>query len=99
MKTIRELRLEREWSQFQLAIKVGVHPQAVYLWESGRRVPLVPQMRKLGQVFDLCSDEIVLVAPPPRLQRTTPRSNRDRQSSDGRDEGNRLAGDDNTGPT
>ena len=60
MKTIRVLRLERGWTQFELALKVGVHPQAVYLWESGRRTPQVPQLRKLGAVFGLCSDEIVL---------------------------------------
>ena len=60
MKTIRALRLEQGWTQFELALRVGVQPQAVYLWESGRRVPQVPQMRKLGQLFGICSDEIVL---------------------------------------
>jgi DNA-binding XRE family transcriptional regulator len=43
-----------------LALKVGVQPQAVYFWESGRRTPQVPQLRKLGQVFDMCSDDIEL---------------------------------------
>lgn len=60
MKTIRELRQERGWTQYNLALKVGVHPQAVYLWESGRRTPQVTQMRKLGHLFELCSDEIDL---------------------------------------
>lgn len=60
MRTIRELRLQRGWTQFQLALAVGVQPQTIYLWESGRRQPQVSQMRKLGQVFDLCSDEIDL---------------------------------------
>lgn len=60
MKTIRSLRQERGWTQYELALKVGVHPQAVYLWESGRRTPQVIQMRKLGQVFGMCSDEIIL---------------------------------------
>ena len=61
MKTIRELRRERGWTQFELALAVGVQPQTVYLWESGRRMPQVPQMRKLGEVFGLCSDAIALV--------------------------------------
>jgi putative transcriptional regulator len=61
MKTIRALRQERGWTQHQLALRVEVHPQAVYLWESGRRTPHVPQMRKLGRVFGVCSDEIDLV--------------------------------------
>ncbi len=59
-KTIRGLRRERGWTQFELALRVGVQPQTVYLWERGRRTPLVPQLRKLGQVFGLCSDEIDL---------------------------------------
>jgi DNA-binding XRE family transcriptional regulator len=60
MKTIRALRAEKGWTQYELALKVGVQPQAVYLWESGRRLPAVPQVRKLGQVFGICSDEIIL---------------------------------------
>ena len=60
MKTIRELRRERGWTQFELALAVGVQPQTIYLWESARRLPQVPQVRRLGQVFDLCSDEIDL---------------------------------------
>jgi transcriptional regulator with XRE-family HTH domain len=60
MKTIRALRQEQGWTQFELALRVGVQPQAVYFWESGRRVPQVPQLRKLGQIFGICSDEIIL---------------------------------------
>ena len=62
MKTIRALRQERGWTQFELALKVGVQPQAVYFWESGRRIPQVPQLRRLGEIFGLCSDEIELPA-------------------------------------
>jgi transcriptional regulator with XRE-family HTH domain len=61
MATIRELRQARGWTQFELALKVGVQPQAIYLWESGRRIPQVPQLRKLGELFGMCSDEIDLV--------------------------------------
>jgi len=60
MKTIREHREGRGWTQFALALKVGVQPQAVYLWEQGRRLPKVEPMRKLGIVFGLCSDDILL---------------------------------------
>jgi transcriptional regulator with XRE-family HTH domain len=62
VKTIRALRQERGWTQFELALKVGVQPQAVYFWESGRRTPQVPQLRRLGQIFGMCSDEIDLTA-------------------------------------
>jgi transcriptional regulator with XRE-family HTH domain len=60
MKTIRALRQERGWTQFELALRIGVQPQAVYQWESRRRTPQVSQLRKLGQVFGLCSDDIDL---------------------------------------
>jgi DNA-binding XRE family transcriptional regulator len=63
MRTIREHRQARGWTQFELALKVGVQPQAVYLWERGDRLPHVIPMRKLGVAFGLCSDEIVLVSP------------------------------------
>jgi DNA-binding XRE family transcriptional regulator len=63
MNTIRALRQARGWTQFALALRIGVQPQAVYLWELGDRLPNVIPMRKLGVVFGLCSDDIVLVSP------------------------------------
>lgn len=72
MKSIRELRQEKGWTQYELAVKVGVHPQAVYLWESGRRTPLVSQLRKLGHLFEMCSDEIELEQLEMRRERSKP---------------------------
>jgi DNA-binding XRE family transcriptional regulator len=60
MKSIRDLRQDRGWTQYELALKVGVQAQAVYFWESGKRTPKVVQMRKLGEVFGICSDSIAL---------------------------------------
>jgi DNA-binding XRE family transcriptional regulator len=60
VKSIRALRQARGWTQFELALKVGVQPHSVYLWESGRRMPQVPQLRKLGAIFGMCSDDIDL---------------------------------------
>ena len=81
MKTIRALRQERGWAQFELALAVGVQPQTIYLWESGRRLPQVLQMRKLGEVFELCSDEIDL-GPPADLTRTPPHRIRSHERRD-----------------
>ena len=80
MNTIRKLRQERGWTQYELALKIGVHPQAVYLWESGRRTPQVPQLRKLGRLFGMCSDEIDLISPT--RSRPTPEVDRARGRSD-----------------
>ena len=67
MTTIATLRRERGWTQFELALAVGVRPQTVYLWESGRRQPKVSQMRNLGKVFHMCSDNIELKSAPAAL--------------------------------
>lgn len=93
MKTIRALRLEQGWTQFELAMRVGVQPQAVYLWESGRRVPQVPQMRRLGQLFGICSDEISLepVADSPAAPGGRARAHRRRgEQTPGRDSDGRA---------
>jgi transcriptional regulator with XRE-family HTH domain len=80
MATIRSLRQARGWTQFELALRVGVQPQAVYLWESGRRTPQVLQLRRLGEIFEMCSDDIDLDTVP-----TVPRPAHRAQA-------NRLAG-------
>jgi transcriptional regulator with XRE-family HTH domain len=93
VKTIRALRQARGWTQFELALKVGVQPQAVYLWESGRRVPQVPQMRRLGQLFEICSDDIELETPEAaEPARHRPRADRHPgETPPGRDRGGRPA--------
>ena len=63
MQSIRQLRHDRGLTKFELALKIGVQPQSVYLWESGRRIPQVAQVRKLGQLFGVCSDSIHLEPP------------------------------------
>jgi DNA-binding XRE family transcriptional regulator len=73
MPTIRALRRARGWSQYELALRIGVHPQAVYLWEGGRRIPQVPQKRKLGVLFGLCSDDIELIPPGDRPHDAEPK--------------------------
>jgi len=94
VKTIRALRQAQRWTQFELALKVGVQPQTVYLWESGRRMPLVPQLRRLGAIFEICSDEIDLEPsrehdgedPPAHRPRADRRPG---EAAPGRDEGGR----------
>ena len=95
MKTIRALRQEQEWTQFELALRVGVQPQAVYLWESGRRTPHVTQLRKLGQLFGMCSDDISVDSPRDASPATGRRARAGRQRGEqtpGRDaEGRAVA--------
>lgn len=84
MKTIRELREQRSWTQLQLAIKLGVTPVTVYNWERGKTEPKVAQFRSLSRVFGVSMDDIALPEPgletrsqtdDPRWEPVAPRSN------------------------
>ena len=64
-KTIRQLRDERGWSQFELAVKIGVTPQTVLNWEHGRREPKASQFKLLGLVFGVPLEQIDLAESDP----------------------------------
>lgn len=60
VKTIRELREERQWSQFELAVRVGVTPGAVGSWERGRSEPKTRQLRALAAACDVPMESIAI---------------------------------------
>ncbi|CAN5597007.1 hypothetical protein BH24CHL1_BH24CHL1_04850 [soil metagenome] len=60
-KTIRDLREAHGWSQFELAVKVGVTPGAVGKWERGVNEPKVTQLRRMAEVFGVLMDQIELL--------------------------------------
>ena len=97
MTTMRALRQERGWTRFELALRVGVQPPAVYLWERGRRMPQVSQLRKLGQVFGCCSDEIDL-APSAAEAKDAPAAHHPRQPCADRRRGKPVPGRELVGP-
>ena len=45
MRSIRQLREERGWTQLELAYRLGVTPVTIYNWERGRTEPRVSQTR------------------------------------------------------
>ena len=61
MKTIRELREARGWTQAELAHRVEVAPSTIYNWEAGRYEPRVSQLRDLANLFSVKMDDIRLV--------------------------------------
>jgi transcriptional regulator with XRE-family HTH domain len=63
MKSIRELREERGWSQFELAVQAGVTPGTVGNWERGKTEPRATQLRRLAKVFGVPMDEIDIAEP------------------------------------
>jgi len=60
MKTVKQLRIEAELTQLQLANKVGVTPSAVYNWERGKNEPSSTNLRDLARALGVLMDEIDL---------------------------------------
>ncbi|MFN2383810.1 MAG: helix-turn-helix transcriptional regulator [Gemmatimonadota bacterium] len=50
---LRVLRAEREWSQAELAERLGVSRQSVNAIETGRYDPSLPLAFRLARLFDL----------------------------------------------
>ncbi len=56
---IAALRKKAGWSQQTLAEKLGVSPQAVSKWESGKNLPDIDVFRELAWLFHMTMDSIV----------------------------------------
>lgn len=61
MKTIAELRKEKNITQSQLADLLGVTQSTVGNWESGIRIPRVPMAIKLASALDAGLGEIIFL--------------------------------------
>ena len=55
---LRVLRAEREWSQAELAGRIGVSRQAVNAIETGKHDPSLPLAFRISRVFGLSIEEI-----------------------------------------
>lgn len=51
MNRLKELRMERNWTQGQLAKKIGVTRTAVVKWESGKAYPTAEKLIELARIF------------------------------------------------
>lgn len=60
MKTIRQLREERGWTQLELANRLSVTPGTVYGWERGKYEPKARQFRRLAEVLGVPMEQIAL---------------------------------------
>jgi transcriptional regulator with XRE-family HTH domain len=56
------LRLEREWTQEELALAVGVSPSEISHLESGRRNPTLKTLKRVAGAFDLRCSHMVWLA-------------------------------------
>jgi len=55
---LRVLRAERNWSQAELGMRVGVSRQAINAIETGRYDPGLPLAMKIARVFEKKVDDI-----------------------------------------
>lgn len=56
---IRKLRLERNWSQVDLAKKLNVTKQSVSNWENDNIQPSIEMLVKLAGVFSVSTDYLL----------------------------------------
>ena len=53
------LRVEKGWSQAELARRIGVSPSAVGMYEQGRREPSLALVVCLAQALDVTTDYLL----------------------------------------
>ena len=59
-KILKELRLEKELTQLQLAIKLGFKSDAIInRWEKGTRRPDIDNLRLLSKFFGVTIDDLI----------------------------------------
>jgi len=76
MKTrMRVLRAEREWSQAELAMHVGVSRACINAIETGRYDPSLVLAFKIARVFDKNVEEVFLYQADQAAQSMNPGSN------------------------
>ena len=56
---IKQLRLERNWSQAKLAKEVGLHTSSIQDWEAGISLPSAKTLDRLCDLFNTSSDYIL----------------------------------------
>ena len=66
---IRQLRAKKNVTQEQLAVFLGVTPQAVSRWENGGGYPDIEYLPMLADFFGVTTDDILGIHPDTRAQR------------------------------
>jgi len=58
-KTIKRLRLEKEWTQDDLSRRLGVTSKAISFYELDKRKPSSESLIKIAEIFGITLDELV----------------------------------------
>lgn len=59
-KNIRTRRLERSWSQEELAEKVGLSPVYIGMIERGEKIPKLETFINIINILEVSSDEVLM---------------------------------------
>lgn len=57
---LKQIRLRNNWSQEELAEKVGVSRQAITKWETGKGLPDMENIIIISKIFDITIDELLI---------------------------------------
>jgi putative transcriptional regulator len=60
MNRIRVLRAEKDWTQAELAARIGVSRQAIVAVENGKYEPALPLAFKIARAFDKNVEEVFI---------------------------------------
>ena len=58
-KNIQKLRLEKEWTQLELAEKINYSDKTVSKWERGESLPDIIVLKKIADIFEVTLDYLV----------------------------------------
>lgn len=58
-RKIKEYRLDKEWTQEDLAEKLYVSRQTIHNWENDKTYPDIHSLLRLSQIFDVSLDQLI----------------------------------------
>ena len=58
-KVIKTLRIRKEWTQYELAQKIGVTPKMISFYELGERNPSRKTLQKLANAFGITLEGLI----------------------------------------
>lgn len=62
--TLKGLRANKNYSQAEVAIKIGVDKATIINWEKGRTSPNATMLMKLCEVYECKIDDVILPCEP-----------------------------------
>lgn len=66
MNTLRKMRQKNNLTQAELAAKLGVNANTVTQWETGARKPNIIMLKRVANVLNCTTDELLEELPAPK---------------------------------